>query len=131
MNTIGKAAFLAVLAFSLGSPIAMAVVYTDPPDEAYESLSQAAFCMNHFYYRTSGHIGHEAGWAAQTALAAQLKVLKDETKIAEALRLAFSSASKPPKDDSVPIHCRQFIPTDHSMNDAQVQYFMSHSADLP
>lgn len=117
------------LAGMLNSSVAIAVIYTDEPDPAYEALSQSAYCMNHFYSHTSGHLSYEAGSAAQTLFATQLNALHDGARVAEAIRMAFYAANISRKDDSVPAHCWQFIPKEHGMTEAQVKYFLLHSAD--
>ncbi|MFV0931305.1 hypothetical protein [Pseudomonas jessenii] len=126
-----KARIAATIALAgvLSSGSAMAVIYTDEPDPAYEALSQSANCMNHFYFRTSGHLSHEAGTAAQTVFATQLNTLHDGARVAEAIRMAFYAANIPRKDDSVPVHCWQFIPKEHGMTEAQLKYFLLHGAD--
>lgn len=110
---------------------AMAVIYTEEPEPAYEALSQSAFCMNHFYYRTSSYLGQQAGFAAQTALASQMEQLHDGAKFADAIRMAFNAADRSKNDESVPFMCRRFIPQDHGMSESQLKYFLSHSADQP
>lgn len=117
------------LAGMLSSGATTAVIYTDDPDPVYEELSQSAYCMNHFYSRTSGHLSHEAGSAAQTAFATQLNTLHDGARVAEAIRMAFNAANMPRKDDSVPVHCWQFIPKEHGMTEAQLKYFLLNSVD--
>lgn len=127
-----KAGIAAIgLAGLLGSQVASAAIYTEVPDPEYEALSQSAYCMNHFLYRTSSHISYQAAQEAQTALVTQLNLLHDTVKVAEAISLAFYAASLPRKDDSVPPHCWQFIPKDHSMDETQMQYFLKHSAIKP
>jgi hypothetical protein len=126
-------AWTAAIGFAglLGSQMASAVIFTEEPDPAYEALSQSAYCMNHFLYRTSSHISYQAAHEAQTALVTQLNSLHDTVKVAEAIRLAFYAASLPRKDDSVPPHCWQFIPKDHNMDETQMQYFLKHGAIKP
>lgn len=115
----------------LVSQAAMAVIYTEEPDPAYEALSQSAFCMNHFYYRTSSYLGHQAGFAAQTALASQIEKLHDGAKVADAIRMALNAIDRSRNDEAVPFACRQFVPQDHGMSESQLKYFLSHSADQP
>lgn len=119
------------LAGLLGSQVASAAIYTEEPDPAYEALSQAAYCMNHFLYRTSSHIAYQPAQEAQRALVTQLSSLHDTVKISEAIRLAFYAASLPRKDDSIPPHCWQFIPKDQRIDETQMQYFLKHGAIKP
>jgi hypothetical protein len=110
---------------------AMAVIYTEEPDPAYEALSQSAFCMNHFYHRTSSYLGHQAGFAAQATLASQIEQSHDGAKVADAIRMAFNAIDSSKNDKKVPFFCRQFIPQDHDMSQHQLEYFLLHSADQP
>ncbi|WP_411386741.1 hypothetical protein [Pseudomonas sp. MPB03] len=119
------------LSGSLVSQVAMGVIYAEVPDAAYEALSQSAFCMNHFYYRTSSYLGHQAGFAAQTALASQIEQLHDGAKVADAFRTTFNAIDRSKNDKEVPFICRQFIPQDHDMSGHQLKYFLLHSADQP
>ncbi|EPM57801.1 hypothetical protein A264_19132 [Pseudomonas syringae pv. actinidiae ICMP 19071] len=131
--SIGMKTLAAGIALSglLVSQAAQAVIHTEDPDPAYEALSQSAFCMNHFYYRTSSYLGHQAGFAAQTALASQMEELHDGAKVSDAIRMAFNAIDRSKNDETVPFACRQFIPQDHGMSDSQLKYFLSHSADQP
>ncbi len=124
-----RIAAIIVLFGMLSGGAAMAVIFADGLDPEYETLSQSAYCMNHFYSHTSGHLSHKAGSAAQTVFATQLNALHDGARVAEAIRVAFYAANIPRKDDSVPVHCWQFIPKEHGMTEEQMKYFLLHSDD--
>lgn len=119
-----KSALLALFACSS----AHAAFYTAVPDPAYEKASIALFCMNHFYNRTKGHLGTQAGMAAQADLAGRLSALPDGEKLADNLRLALDSITKDEGSKAVSPFCWQYIPQDHGLTTEQIEHFLKHSS---
>ncbi|MCE1084178.1 hypothetical protein HX137_06650 [Pseudomonas sp. 165] len=119
----------AVLAIAItSSSSASAAFYTEEPDPAYEKASIALFCMNHFYNRTKGHLGTQAGMAAQADLAGRLSSLPDGEKLADNLRLALDSITKDEGSKAVSPFCWQYIPQDHGLTTEQIEHFLKHSS---
>ncbi|MFI7835717.1 hypothetical protein [Pseudomonas asiatica] len=119
----------AVLAIAISSSsYASAAFYTQELDPAYEKASIALFCMNHFYNRTKGHLGTQAGMAAQADLAGRLSSLPDGEKLADNLRLALDSITKDEGSKAVSPFCWQYIPQDHGLTAEQIEYFLKHSS---
>ncbi|MEX5352387.1 hypothetical protein WCE02_13680 [Pseudomonas juntendi] len=119
----------AVLAIAItSSSSASAAFYTKKPDPVYEKASIALFCMNHFYNRTKGHLGTQAGMAAQADLAGRLSSLPDGEKLAENLRLALDSITKDEGSKAVSPFCWQYIPQDHGLTTEQIEHFLKHSS---
>ncbi|MQG91325.1 MULTISPECIES: hypothetical protein [unclassified Pseudomonas] len=112
----------------LASSSTLAAYYTEAPDPAYEKASIALFCMNHFYNRTKGHLGLQAGMAAQQDLAKQLTSLPDGEKLADNLRLALDSMTKDEGNKAVSPFCWQYIPSDHGLTSDQIEHFLKHSS---
>ncbi|MNM90503.1 hypothetical protein D3C81_1027680 [compost metagenome] len=115
----------------IGMTIALnadAAFYTEEPDPSYQKASIALFCMNHFYNRTMGHLGMQAGMNAQEDLAKLIPSLADGQKLADELRLALNAITKGSSDKSVPVNCWQYIPTDHGLTSEEIQHFLKHSS---
>lgn len=120
-------ALLAILAF-ISFPIANATIYTEERDPAYERASIALFCMNHFYNRTTGYIGMQAGMAAQADLASRLPSLSNGEKLAGEMRLALHAITKDQGNKAVPVHCWQYVPKDHGLTSDEIQRFLRQSS---
>ncbi|AXL77925.1 TPA: hypothetical protein ACGJ7L_002300 [Pseudomonas aeruginosa] len=121
------ARLLAILAF-ISSPIAAATIYTEERDPIYERASIALFCMNHFYNRTTGYLGMQAGMSAQADLAKRLPLLPDGEKLAGEMRLALNAMTKDQGNKAVPTHCWQYIPKDHGLTSDEILRFLKRSS---
>lgn len=96
---------LLAIAAATTSLTATAVLYTEEPDPAYDKAGIALFCMNHFYNRTKGPLGMQAGMAAQEDLATQLTLLPNGQKLADKLRVTLTAITEDESSNEVSPSC--------------------------
>lgn len=106
-----------------------AAYYTEEPDPDYQKVTTTIFCMNHFYNRTTGFLGHPSGMAAQKSLASMLENLKDKEKTADAIRMATNAINEKQTSHEVPYTCFEYIPKDHGLKQEELEYFLLNSSD--